>query len=344
MKQIRLKPVFVIVGALLIVACASNDERGDAGTVRPLEVPPDLSLPQTQPAITLPDPQSASGGFRAQVQPVLPKAEKASMHRAGGERWVSVEAKPERVWTLLREFVIQSKLPMVMENPAIGSIETDWVQSNADVHGDVVQKYLGKVAPGMFSTGLKDKFRFRVERIDDTHAEVFVSHRGLEEVVREAGAGYTKTIWQPRPSDRTLEAEMLQRFMQYLGSQDTQALVEHEGVTVAKDATGVPALVFAAPVAETWRRIGVAADRAELALEGFDRARGLYRVQYRPAAEKRSRWAKWFNKDTDTTRSLLVRVEPHAKGSQVQILTPDGKADKSPAATTLLSALQAALA
>ena len=344
MKMIPLKRTFVAAAVLLLAACASNDERGDAGTVPPLEVPPDLSLPQTQPAITLPDPQSASGGFRAQVQPVLPRAEKASMHRAGGERWVSVEAKPERVWTLLREFVIQSKLPIVMENPAIGSIETDWVQSNADVHGDIVQKYLGKVVPGMFSTGLKDKFRFRVERIDDTHAEVFVSHRGLEEVVREAGAGYSKTIWQPRPADRGLEAEMLQRFMQYLGTQDTQALVEHEGVTVAKDAAGVPALVFAAPVAETWRRIGVAADRAELVLDGIDRARGLYSVLYRPVVEKRSWWSKWFKKDTDSVQSLLVRVEPHAKGSQVRIVTPDGKVETSPAAAALLAALQAALA
>lgn len=344
MKSVGLKYALVAAGGLLLAACASNDERGDAGTVRPLEVPPDLTLPQTQPAITLPDPQSASGGFRAQVQPVLPKAEKASMHRAGGERWVSVEAKPERVWTLLREFVIQNKFPIVMENPAIGLIETDWVESKADVHGDVIQKYLGKVAPGIFSTGMKDKFRLRVERIDDTHAEVFVSHRGLEEIVREAGAGYTKTIWQPRPSDRALEAELLQRFMQHLGTQDTQALVEHEGVTVAKDAAGVPALILAAPVEQAWRRVGVAADRAELTLDGIDRARGLYRLQYRPVPEKQSWWSKWFKKKPHTAQALMVHVAPHTKGSQVQIVTPDGKADKSPAAMAVLAALQAALA
>lgn len=344
MKMIGFKRTFIVAAVLLVAACASNEERGDAGTVRPLEVPPDLSLPQTQPAITLPDPQSASGGFRAQVQPVLPKAEKASMHRAGTERWLSVEAKPERVWTLLREFVIQSKLPIVMENPVTGSIETDWVQSNADVHGDAVRKYLGKVVPGLFSTGLKDKFRFRVERVDDTRAEVFVSHRGLEEVVREAGAGYSKTIWQPRPADRGLEAEMLQRFMQHLGAQDTQAVVEHEGVSVAKDAAGAPSLILATPVEASWRRVGIAADRAGIALEGVDRGRGLYRVQYRPAEEKPSGWRKWFNKKAVGAQSLLVRVEPHAKGSEVRIVTLDGKVETSPAAADLLAALQAALA
>jgi len=60
----------------------------------------------------------------------------------------------------------------------------------------------------------------RIERGNEPGTtEIFLSHRGMEEVYTQAmNADQAYTRWQPRPPDPLLEAQMLGRLMLRFGS------------------------------------------------------------------------------------------------------------------------------
>jgi outer membrane protein assembly factor BamC len=94
-------------------------------------------------------------------------------------------------------------------------------------------------------------------------------------------------MWQPRPADPELEAEMLRRLLLKLGAKEEQA----KTLVAASDAPRPPrARLAAAPAQATielddsfdraWRRVGIALDRSNFTVEDRDRTQGVYFVRY----------------------------------------------------------------
>jgi len=237
-------------------------------------------------------------------------------------------------------------------------METDWAENRAKIPQSLVRNVLGKVLDQAYSTPELDRFKVRVERgAKEGSTEVYLTHRGAYEMyVADANMRQTgRTVWQPRQSDPNLEAEMLTRLMVRLGTPETVAAAEvkqakvEARATLVKGADGVPVLALKDDFDRAWRRVGLSLDRLGFSVQDVDRAAGLYYVRYLspPAPSKDEsgfldRLAFW-KKDSNAggkPEDYRVALAGADAGTQVTVLSADGKADKSEAAARMLTVLQ----
>lgn len=188
--------------------------------------------------------------------------------------------------------------------------------------------------------------------------EIYISHRGMMEIYPTEAKD--STIWQPRPADPELEAEMLRRLMIRLGADEarvqaalaTATAPAAERAKVAATVDGQTNLLVDEPFDRAWRRVGLALDRIGFTVEDRDRAQGLYFVRYvDPEADNSSKQdgegllsklAFWRSSDKVAVGGgeYRLRVQGQGDGSVVSVLTREGGADKSDTARRMLGLLQ----
>jgi outer membrane protein assembly factor BamC len=340
----RLLPLFLMV-ALAASGCGLVESKKidykSAGKLPTLEVPPDLVAPSADNRYAIPDTQ---GGGTATLSTysqerkaapagsssLLPAQEKARIERAGTQRWLVVQATPQQVWPVIKDFWQETGFIVNLESPETGVIETDWAENRANIPQDVIRRTLGKVLDGLYSTAERDKFRSRIEAGKDG-TEIYISHRGMMEVY--ATEGKDKTVWQPRPADPELEAEMLRRLMLRFGVEQGRAdtlLAKQqtpEQARVIKDA-GVAVLEMDESFDRAWRRVGLALDRVGFAVEDRDRSKGVYFVRYiDPEIDNNSKrddgvlakFAFWRSKKEQSSPQLQIMVNETGEKSRVSV-------------------------
>ena len=292
-----------------------------------LEVPPDLTQLPGQSRYQVTGGTVTASGYQAgQVAAAGAASPTASnaiadVHfvREGGERWLHVDRPAEKLWGEVRDFWLDSGFLLAVDQANMGLMETDWAENRAKIPQDFIRNTIGKVFDSLYSTGERDKFRTRLERNANGGTDIFVTHRGMEEVY--SSARRDSTVWQPRARDPELEAEFMRRMMVKLGvSQEqakaalataatTQAAAPNARVVAA--AGGAPAVQLAEDFDRAWRRVGLALDRTGFTVEDRDRSKGLYFVRYiDPTVEKKE--AGFFGR-------LLGRGSQQLPTSQYQI-------------------------
>jgi len=367
---------FALAWLLLLGGCSSISDALDskvdyksAGTLPPLDVPPDLTAPARDSRYVLPDggPSTATlSGYeqqrkdqaRATNSGVLPQVEQLRIERAGSERWLVVPMPAEKVWPLVKEFWQENGFLIKLEVPEAGVMETDWAENRAKVQDGPVKDFLAKMLDSIMSTGERDKFRTRLERsADGKSTEVYVSHRGMVEVYKEH-VTMQETMWQPRPSDPGLEAEFLRRMMVRFGVQDAVARAalaapSTQRAELRKANDGTELLQVMEPFDRTWRRVGLALDRVGFTVEDRDRQKGLYFVRYAdPEADMNAKsnekgllsgmFDSVFYKDSKVKpEQYRVQVKPdqNENQAQVNVLNKDGNAENSKTASRILTLL-----
>ncbi|MHB0974413.1 MAG: outer membrane protein assembly factor BamC [Thiobacillus sp.] len=346
----RLLPLFLMVSVALsgcgIVESKKIDYKS-AGKVPTLEVPPDLVAPTADNRYVVPDTQGGGSATLstysqerktapAASTTLLPTEEKARIERAGSQRWLVVQATPQQVWPVIKDFWQENGFIINMESPATGIMETDWAENRAKIPQDIIRRTIGKVIDGLYSTAERDKFRTRIET-DKDGTEIYISHRGMKEVY--ATEGKDKTVWEPRQPDPELEAEMLRRLMLRFGVEKSRAdaLLAKQQVPeqahIVREA-GTPVLEMDEGFDRAWRRVGLALDRVGFAVEDRDRSKGIYYVRYIDPeidnAGKRdeglfAKWAFWRSKKAQTTPQLQIVVSEAGEKSRVSVTGADGK-------------------
>ena len=346
---------------------------GPARKLPPLEVPPDLTSPERDGRYVVPEQQTTKstatfsdyqagrsdqpGTRPAGAAAVLPAFDSMKVERAGTTRWLVVQAQPEQIWPVLKAFWKENGFELELERPEVGVMETQWAENRAKIPVDGVSRVLSRIAGRLYSTGELDKFRTRLERSPDgAGTEVYISHRGVEEV-HDTGAtqGTTTvapTVWQPRAVDPGLEAEFLQRLMVKLGAQEdkAKALATASGqpqfrAELRKGIDGGELLQVYEPFDRAWRRVGLALDRVGFTVEDRDRQKGLYFVRYadpESAKDERGVFARIFSFGSDAklkAEQYRVQVTQAGTESQVNVLNKDGAADASKTASRILSLL-----
>lgn len=345
-----------LAGLLSLGACSSieNFAAGDRVDYRtapakvvPLDVPPDLtqlardSRYQAQAgAVSAAAFQAGAGAPRSTAAPtalVAPQAlGKARIERDGALRWLTTPLTAEQLWPQLQAFWKDNGMTLVVDQPLLGLMETDWAENRAKLPDDILRRTLGRLIDGMYSTGERDKYVTRVER-SATGSDVFIAHRGLLETLTGSPQAQT-TVWSRRPNDAGLEAAFLARLMVKLGLPDEQART----VLAASPVAAVPtrARVLDGRAAATlqvddtferaWRRVGLALDRSGFTVEDRDRAQGLYYVRYVDPAfagrEEPGFFAKLFGADKGDTgpRKYRISVQGEGQGSVVSVLSAQG--------------------
>ncbi len=277
------------------------------------------------------------------------------IERAGDQRWLVVKRSPEVLWPQIKDFWQESGFVVNLELPAAGVMETDWAENRAKIPQDMIRNTIGKVLDSLYSTGERDKFRTRIERSADGSSEIYISHRGAEEVL--IGQHKETSMWTARKPDPALETQFLVRLMTRLGVEEEKAKE-----TVANAAPQKPRAKLLKSGAgssvevdegfdRAWRRIGLVLDRAGFTVEDRDRVSGMYFVRYidpdqdaqAKAAGEKGFFSRLFSfassdKTKDAPRYRIV-VKSSAEVSNITILSGDGKADTSATADKILALL-----
>ena len=367
--------VSLIALAVGLTACSSSsgllegkkiDYKSARAVSNTLEVPPDLTAPTRDDRYAVPDisprgvaTYSAYEGDRVadavnETSEVLVPVDNMRIERAGSQRWLVVRGNPDDLWPQLRDFWAELGFIVNIDQPAIGIMETDWAEDRAKIPQDFLRATLGRVLDGLFSTAERDKFRTRLEPGDEPGTvEIFVSHRGMEEVY--SNTQQDSTIWQPRDADPELEIEMLRRLMVYLGAEETRAVAQLQAEPVAPRATlGLPdgrvGLAMDESFDRAWRRVGLALDRVGFTVEDRDRSQGLFYVRYiDPDAdaktEKRGFFSRMLSFGRDSRRpqtgsEYRIFVEGDRATSRVTVLSKEGGTESSQTARNILSLLE----
>jgi outer membrane protein assembly factor BamC len=332
-------------------------QRASTKSPTPLDVPPDLtqlsrdgrSTGGTVTASSLPAASPALGTVQVAPAPLAASAGALRIERQGEQRWLSTPLSPEQVWPQVQALWKDNGFNLEIEQPELGLLETEWAENRAKLPQDVLRRTLGKVIDGMYSTGERDKFRTRIERIPGGGSEVYISHRGMVEVYNNAQKD--STVWQPRPIDPQLEAIFLQRLMAKLGATEEQSkaavltaqappararLLDHQGVT---------ALQVDDNFDRAWRRIGLSLDRTGFTVEDRDRAKGLYFVRYvdpkQLNKEQPGLLSRMFSKDDKASNVAKYRVQIKSDGerSVASVQNAEGVAEGGENAKRILSLL-----
>jgi outer membrane protein assembly factor BamC len=352
--------------ATQVVACSSisNFVGGDKVDYRTtgakkgpsLEIPPDLtqlsrdSKHQTQAgavnASAFPAAAPHTNNITGATPAVLASASSAGMsiERSGNQRWLNTTLAPEKVWPELQAFWTERGFSLVSDQADVGIMETEWAENRAKLPQDLIRRSIGRIFDGLYSTGERDKFRTRVERTAKG-TEIYISHRGMVEVY--TSTQQDRTVWQPRPTDPQLEAELLQRLMVKLGASEETAKT-----AVADSAPAAPrarliqgangtSLQLDDGFERAWRRVGLALDRTGFTVEDRDRSQGVYFVRYVDPSKETNNDAgflrKLFSSDAKANKEAnLTRYKVNVKsdGEKTELtVQPATAADNAPAIT-----------
>ena len=93
-----------------------------------------------------------------------------------------VQEPPEKVWPVVKAFWQENGFLIKVEMPEAGVMETDWAESRARIQEGAVRDFLGKVFDYFHSTAERDKYRTRLDRTTDGSTEIYISHRGMQEL------------------------------------------------------------------------------------------------------------------------------------------------------------------
>jgi outer membrane protein assembly factor BamC len=344
-----------------LMACAAPKD-GDgmryhtsSGKAPLLDVPPDVAQLSRSGSDARPKSVAASAYASERAQPfVQPTAVRAvgdiKLEGDGTDQWLSIGRSPDALWEPLKSFWQESGFLLSIEDPARGVMETDWAESHANVPGDLVRDAMGKLVDSRHSTGELDIFRTRLERTA-SGTEIFVTHRGMHENVRDTPG--TPAGWQAQPADIALESEYLRKMMLALGSAPTagtakvavpQRIVKGD---MKRDATtGRSTLELVEGFDLAWRHVGLALDHAGFTVEDRDRRTGTYFIRFvppRPPGAEPGLLTKMveYVKPSPVEKPLKLGIQVRSEGeaSTVSVLTEAGAPEQSAVAQRIVQVL-----
>jgi outer membrane protein assembly factor BamC len=367
-RGLVLSALMVSLGGCSMFGSALESDKLDyraAKKAAPLDVPPDLTQLQKDNRYAVPDGRgvaTASGYQQTKGVATVASGDAigvagnaaVQVERNGNQRWLLVKQTPEQLWPQLKEFWHDAGFSIETESATAGVMETNWAENRSKIPQDFIRNTLGKVFDSAYSTGERDKFRTRLERNADGSTEIYISHRGAEEVL--VGSQKETTQWTMRPNDPGLEAQFLAKLMARL--------------TGATNVKSVEATVANAPVQpehaklvgagegsyvevdegfdRAWRRVGLALDRVGFTVEDRDRVNGVYFVRYvdPDAAGTTGFLKKLFtfgaaaDKEKEAQRyRISVKAAAGATASQVTVQNNDGKPEAGTTGAKILKLL-----
>lgn len=347
----------LVAGMTLLSGCSSTNDilKGDkidyktSGKAGPsLEVPPDLTQLTRETRYVVPGTAVSANAFQvgqgAQALPVAALAVgDVRIERSGSQRWLVVNRPADKLYGPIRDFWLESGFLLALDQENLGIMETDFAENRAKLPQDFIRETLGKVFESLYSTGERDKFRTRLERNAAGGTEIFVSHRGLVEVVVGGSTGKNTTgdgtVWQPVPPNPELEAEFLRRMMVKLGVAQEQSKVLVAAGTPrttsnVANVNGVPVVQMEEGFDRAWRRVGLTLDRTGFTVEDRDRAQGTYFVRYVDVTSDRKEpgfLSKILSVATPAVSLIKYRITLKSQGESttVSVLNAQGAAESS---------------
>ena len=362
--------ILLLITAAVLVGCEKRlDTRYlDASLGRSLELPPDLNQAEGDSRFVLPRVFSGDNPDRRDAVPVLARVESLRLQGSGDFYWLEVDARVYELYEKVRGFWANEGYPLIIDEPVIGIMMTDWVFKEEGT-GEV--SWWRRLFTGSSTAVSQDQFRTRIERIENGLNRVYIVHRGTEfqeEVVTSDRATDAKTpfetddaYWSFRRSEPELEVEMLSRLMVYLGLQ--QAEVEQQVADLkmfsprafyyVDTEANSPYLIMRDTYHVAWNRVYHQLERmnfdieqsqfqGDLFGEGFIRIGAEVGTEADAENEESGGFFSWFSNDDDEDQRqqfLLVLSEETHEMTRVEIQNLDGEPDSSREGAAVLDLL-----
>lgn len=287
--------------AFLMNGCSSNgEERPDymgATTTTQLEIPPKLTQPNTQGALRLPQPSEkalaeADGKKDAALASTF---EGIELKHAEQLYWLEIDYPVAQVWASLREFLAAEGIEAQRVDKALGFVDTVWMNEYPISYGEEASS---KSWIARFSPDYKDKFRLRVEAVNEQKTRLFVSHRGLQIMLADEGSE-----WVQREPEAILERELMYRYALYAGASRAQAvdlLADHHSYQprVIEDADSPARFQVQGSADIVWLRLRTAMDRLGVDIVETDNERRslvLSVGKIKPSLAAKQKSGGWFS-------------------------------------------------
>ncbi|MDC0948534.1 outer membrane protein assembly factor BamC [Gammaproteobacteria bacterium] len=353
-RDLRLAALALAVAALAGCSVFGGNEpaqmeRGASGPEQ-LEVPPDLTRPDSSRAVRIPASNRSAPRVDESL-PVAPSLEGISFERQGDIAWLRTQLSADAAFARVLDFLERQKITVSASDRLSGAIESEWLQfesTSDDAFGQIFSAWVGGHS--------RDRFRFLVEP-DGQGSRIYASHAGFVQISGETGDLSRAGQWTARPTDFVLEAEMLRRLMAYVGGNEAAATrsvartlrdlaardqavqwVEVEGQRVGLD--------YDASVNDAWLRVSALVDRNGYRVLRRDRSAGTIDLQFDVEGDSDSTLLSgWFGGDEPATQQVgRIVVSANGEGSRVLLESPDANAPLLPGTRdTLLTRLQQSL-
>ena len=333
----------------------------------PLSIPPDLTQAASDPRYRAPASgtttfsqfqqagQASAKGVPSSQSAVLPTRTDMRVMRDGDLRWLVVDMPPDKVFSLTADFWVESGFTLDVTDPKAGLMITNWAENRAKIPESFLRDMLGRVLDNLWDSGTRDKFSTRIERAGNNRTEVYISHRHMEEKNNTTNAQYD-VRWMNGREDPGLNAAMLARLMVFLGEdvdgarkKMAQAQVSKQDAPVSTPQGDKSALLIGETFDRAWRRVGVALDSGNFAVDDRDRAAGDFYVRYVDTdtgmkREEPGFFSRLFGaKDPAKAPTYRLHLTDQGTSTEVTVFDADGKRDTSPTAQRILGVLSGKL-
>lgn len=330
----------------------------------PLSIPPDLTQAAADPRYRAPatgvttysqfqslgstaDQRGSSALTQVAVLPSYPGIE---VKRDGNLRWLIVDSPPSTLFPKIEEFWYENGFNLEVIDPKAGIMITNWAENRAKIPESWLRQLLGSVLETAYDSGERDKFRTIFERDGDNRTAIYVSHEHMVEV--RYGIEQDQVRWDRGREDPGLNAAMLARMMVYLGesSEDARrkmmAAQEQQQAPVVENLINTDGMfVIEDGFEQSWRRVGLALDSGNFAVEDRDRSAGNFYVRYVDTDTGKSReepsfFARLFGAEAPAP-AQLYRLNLQADGNRtvVRVYDPDNVQDTTATGKRILTVL-----
>jgi len=350
--QRRLTTTLALAIPLALSGCSlfgGGSDNTKQDQIEKLQVPPDLTLEKDSSALTIPEgeqnnktqkPVTASG-HEANVAPDIANV---SVHRAGGDRWLTVDASPSKTWGWVDDYLKRQGVAIARSNAELGVIETEWLYTNQPVSGGV----FAPTVSGPDKATVADRYLLRVEPgFKQGTTDVFVAQR--------RAARDSQGDWRLMSSDPFLEAELLRSLSVYFGANEQQsfenvATAEAAPATTSleRDKDGRLTLTIDNAFPNAWRRMGLALDRGGFTVIDRNRAKHYYAIRYdtraRVGPEKKSFFSSlafWRDNPPPSVKTFHIVLEKTGSDrTRARVNTDDGKSASADLTEQILGLIQ----
>ena len=300
---------------MLVITSCSHERPVYQGAeyYKNLEVPPDLTQPETAGQLNVPKPtEEALQRFRDnnKLETVItPKFDGVRVVNYAGNSWIEVDNHADKVWPRLLEFWETEGIAVVEARPLLGHMETEWTErlvADPGYFKSIFQK---------FQPDQKDKFRVRVEKFDnDQKTRLYIAHSRIERVLH--GEYSDEFVWVSRPSNLEAERELIARMSLFAGIKSDESLQLLENYRpysslVKVDSSNNTALTMTGSMDFVWRRAVRALDRMRMQDISEDKPNSTIRfvvgkvsdeeLQVEEDELSKSSWLMQLFTDTDET-------------------------------------------
>lgn len=330
----------------------------------PLSIPPDLTQAANDPRYRAPSSgtttfsqfqqanQASAKGVSSAQSGVLPTRTDMRVMRDGDLRWLVVDMPADKVFSLTADFWVESGFALDVTDPKAGILITNWAENRAKIPESFIREALGKVLDGLWDSGTRDKFRTRIERAPNNRTEIYISHQHMEEK-NYSTQGQVDVRWMNGKEDPGLNSAMIARLMVFLGEDVDGARKKMGQAQDPKQAAGKAvlteanktALLVPEPFDRAWRRVGVALDSGNFAVDDRDRAAGDFYVRYVDTDTGLKRedpgfFSRLFGaKDPTKAPTYRLHLTDQGGKTEVTVFDADGKRDTGPTAQRILGVL-----